>query len=119
MIAMRRSFLKSRFDAPLFVLPEAPVSGRGSGAAVPGTDQEVYTVSKTKLYFSGALLATAGCSGSVVHSYRTFQSALDRGASCSELYDQRSRYDDQDTLAKMDRDLHRIGCTSPDATRND
>ena len=60
-----------------------------------------------------------GCSGSVVHNYRTFQSALDRGASCSELYDQRSRYDDEDTLAKIDRDLDRIGCTSPDATRND
>ena len=68
---------------------------------------------------AAALLATTGCSGSVVHSYRTFQSALDRGASCSELYDQRSRYDDEETLAKMDRDLHRIGCTSPDATRND
>lgn len=68
---------------------------------------------------AAALLATMGCSGSVVHNYRTFQSALDRGASCSELYDQRSRYDDEDTLAKMDRDLHRIGCTSPDATRND
>ena len=66
-----------------------------------------------------ALLATTGCSGSVVHNYRTFQSALDRGASCSELYDQRSRFDDEDTLAKMDRDLDRIGCTSPDATRND
>ena len=66
-----------------------------------------------------ALLATAGCSGSVVHNYRTFQSALDRGASCSELFDQRSRFDDQDTLAKMDRDLDRIGCTSPDATRTD
>ena len=65
------------------------------------------------------LLATIGCSGSVVHNYRTFQSALDRGASCSELYDQRARHDDEATLAKMDRDLQRIGCTSPDATRND
>jgi hypothetical protein len=65
------------------------------------------------------LLATLGCSGSVVHNYRTFQSALDRGASCSELYDQRARHDDEATLAKMDRDLQRIGCTSPDATRND
>ena len=65
------------------------------------------------------LLATMGCSGSVVHNYRTFHSALDRGASCSELYDQRSRYDDETILAKMDQDLDSIGCTSPDATRND
>ena len=68
---------------------------------------------------AAALLTAIGCSGSVVHNYRTFQSALDRGASCAELYDQRSRYDDEATLAKMDRDLDRIGCTSPDATRND
>ena len=68
---------------------------------------------------AAALLGTIGCSGSVVHNYRTFQSALDRGASCAELYDQRSRHDDEATLAKMDEDLHRIGCSSPDATRND
>jgi hypothetical protein len=66
-----------------------------------------------------AVLITTACSGSVVHNYRTFQSALDRGASCSELYDQRARFDDEDTLTKIDRDLDRIGCTSPDATRND
>ena len=66
-----------------------------------------------------ALLATTGCSGSIVHNYRTFQSALDRGASCSELFDQRSRFHETETLAKIDRDLDRIGCTSPDATRSD
>jgi hypothetical protein len=66
-----------------------------------------------------AMLTATGCSGSVVHNYRTFQSALDRGASCSELFDQRSRFDDTATLAKIDRDLDRIGCTSPDARRDD
>jgi hypothetical protein len=65
-----------------------------------------------------AVLAT-GCSGSFHHSYRTFQSALDRGASCSELYDQRSRFDEDETLAKIDHDLAGIGCTSPTATRTD
>jgi hypothetical protein len=66
-----------------------------------------------------ALVTATGCSGNVVHNYRTFQSALDRGAGCSELHDQRARFDDEDTLRKIDRDLDRIGCTSPDATRND
>jgi type VI protein secretion system component VasK len=66
-----------------------------------------------------ALLTTTGCSGNVVHNYRTFQSALDRGASCSELHDQRARFDDEDNLTKIDRDLNRIGCTSPNASRND
>jgi hypothetical protein len=65
------------------------------------------------------LLITTGCSGSIVHNYRTFQSALDRGASCQELFDQRSRFENADTLAKIDRDLARIGCTSPDAIRID
>ena len=66
-----------------------------------------------------AVLVTVGCSGSISHNYRTFQSALDRGASCQELFDQRARFDDTDTLAKIDGDLARIGCTSPDATRSD
>ncbi len=77
------------------------------------------TVAAVAVVAVAALLAAAGCSGSVFHNYRTFQSALDRGASCSELFDQRSRFDDPDTLAKVDRDLDRIGCTSPDATRTD
>lgn len=68
---------------------------------------------------AGAAAGTIACSGSVVHNYRTFQSALDRGASCSELYDQRARFEDEDTLAKIDRDLLQIGCTSPDSTRSD
>ena len=65
-----------------------------------------------------AVLVTVGCSGSISHNYRTFQSALDRGASCQELFDQRSRFDNADTLAKIDRDLASIGCTSPEATRS-
>src|SRR3954447_17682624 len=59
------------------------------------------------------------CTGSVDHNYRTFHSALDRGASCKELFDQRARFHDEGTLAKIDSDLVRIGCTSPDSTRTD
>jgi hypothetical protein len=81
--------------------------------------RRIPTIAAVAAVAAATLLATAGCSGSLVHSHRTFQSALDRGASCSELFDQRSRFDDHDTLAKIDRDLRRIGCTSPDATRTD
>jgi len=66
-----------------------------------------------------ALLAAAACSGSVVHTYRTFSSALDRGASCAELHDQRARFDNPDIVTRIDADLERIGCTSPEATRTD
>ena len=64
-------------------------------------------------------ITSAGCAGNLVHSYKSFHSALDRGASCAELFDQRGLFDDAETLVKIDRDLDRIGCSSPDATRND
>ena len=68
---------------------------------------------------AAVVITTAGCAGNLVHSYKSFRSALDRGASCSELFDQRDLFEDPETLLKIDRDLDRIGCTSPDATRND
>jgi hypothetical protein len=68
---------------------------------------------------AAVVFITAGCAGNLVHSYESFRSALDRGASCSELFDQRELFDDPETLLKIDRDLDRIGCSSPDATRND
>ena len=73
----------------------------------------------TAVAAAGLLLAGAACSGSVVHTYKTFSSAVDRGASCSELFAQRDRFDNADTLAKIDADLRRIGCTSADAERTD
>src|SRR4029450_9437233 len=41
---------------------------------------------------ASVLLAT-GCAGNLVHRYRSFQSALDRGASCSELFDPGARFE--------------------------
>jgi hypothetical protein len=67
-----------------------------------------------------ALVVTgAACSGSVVHTYRSFASAVDRGASCPELIDLRNRFERAETLAKVDADLQRIGCTSRDAKLTD
>ena len=65
------------------------------------------------------VVAVAGCSASLRHNYRSFQSALARGASCSELFDQRERFSGPETLSKVDDDLAEIGCTSRGATRND
>jgi len=64
-------------------------------------------------------VGTASCSGSIAHDYRSFQSALDRGASCRELFDQRGRFENEDTLATMDRDLATIGCHTPESARTD
>ena len=63
-------------------------------------------------------LATTACPGNVHHTYRTFQSAVDKGASCAELFDQRSLFDRAEDLARIDADLARIGCTSRDSARN-
>jgi len=71
------------------------------------------------VFASAALLATAACPGNVSHTYKSFESAVDRGASCSELFDQRANFESADTLARIDSELVRIGCTSADATRTD
>ena len=67
-----------------------------------------------------AITTTASaCVGSHFTTYDSFTSALEKGASCAELFDQREHFDDLDTLAKVDRDLAHIGCTSRDAVRTD
>ena len=70
-------------------------------------------------FAAAVVLTTAGCAGNLVHNYKSFRSALERGASCSELFDQRGLFDDAETLTKIDRDLEQIGCSSPEAIRND
>lgn len=64
-------------------------------------------------------LATAACPGNIRHSYQGFSSALDRGASCAELFDQRSRFTGAEDLAAIDADLARIGCVTRESTRTD
>lgn len=66
-----------------------------------------------------AAAVLAGCSGDIHSTYGTFRGAVRRGAPCTELFDQRARFDDADTLARIDGELERIGCTSPGATRTD
>jgi hypothetical protein len=65
-----------------------------------------------------AMLATTACPGNLHHTYSGFRSALERGASCAELFDQRARFTDAGTLAKIDADLARVGCVSRDSTRS-
>ena len=73
----------------------------------------------TVAVMAAVVLGTASCSGSISHNYRSFQSALDRGASCRELFDQRGRFKNEDTLAKIGRDLAAIGCHTAESTRTD
>lgn len=64
-------------------------------------------------------LATAACPGNISHNYRSFTSARERGASCAELFDQRSRFTSTEDLAKIDADLARIGCLTRESARTD
>jgi hypothetical protein len=64
-------------------------------------------------------VATTACPGNLHHTYRTFQGAVDKGASCAELFDQRARFTEAGDLARIDADLARIGCVSRDALRTD
>ena len=65
------------------------------------------------------VLATTACPASVHQTYRGFQSAVDRGASCADLFDMRGRFSDPDDLAKADADLAGIGCATPESLRTD
>ena len=64
-------------------------------------------------------LATTACPGNITHSYSGFTSALEKGVSCAELFDQRSRFSGAEDLAKIDADLARIGCVTRESTRTD
>jgi coenzyme F420-reducing hydrogenase gamma subunit len=75
--------------------------------------------SRGRVALAVAVLAvgSAACPGNIHHSYRGFQSAVDRGASCSELFDQRGRFSRTEDLVRIDADLARIGCASRDSVR--
>jgi hypothetical protein len=66
-----------------------------------------------------AALATTACPGNVHHTYKGFRSAVDKGASCAELFDQRARFSGAQDLARIDADLARIGCVTRDSARTD
>ena len=77
---------------------------------------------KVKMILGAAVVSTSlaltGCSVGV-DSYEDFQSSVRSGASCDELFDQRSNFDDEATLEKIDADLADIGCEDRDSKRND
>ena len=64
-------------------------------------------------------LVTAACPGNISHSYKGLTSALEKGAPCAELFDQRERFTGAEDLAKIDADLDRIGCVTRESVRND
>ena len=66
-----------------------------------------------------AALATTACPGNIRHTYGGFQGAVDRGAPCAELFDQRQRFTKAVDLARIDAELARIGCVTRGSVRTD
>lgn len=64
-------------------------------------------------------LATTACPGNVHHTHKGFRSAVEKGASCAELFDRRSRFTGTADLARIDADLARIGCVARESARTD
>lgn len=66
------------------------------------------------------VLATTSCVGVGVDSYEEFRGAVDSGATCEQLFDMRSAFDDRpDVQDKVDSDLAEIGCENADSQRTD
>jgi len=68
---------------------------------------------------SSAAVLLAACVGTGVDSYDEFESAIEGGASCSQLFDMRKNFDADKDLERIDADLDRLGCDEPSSERND
>lgn len=68
-----------------------------------------------------AVMALAvGCVSTGIDSYKDFRSAVDSGATCAQLIDMRTNFNDRPKVQdKVDADLEEIGCTNADAERTD
>lgn len=62
-------------------------------------------------------LVLGGCVG--VDTIDDFRGAVRAGASCQELFDQRSNFSDPATLTTIDAELREVGCHDPSSTRTD
>ncbi|HYP24329.1 MAG TPA: hypothetical protein VEV43_12210 [Actinomycetota bacterium] len=66
------------------------------------------------------VLATTSCVSTGVDSYADFRGAVDSGATCEQLFDMRSNFDDRPSVQdEVDSDLAEIGCEDADSERTD
>ena len=67
---------------------------------------------------STTLLVTAGCSTGV-QSYDEFRSAVDSGATCSQLWDIEKNFEATGDEERVVSDLKEIGCDTARSVRDD
>ena len=67
---------------------------------------------------STTLLVTAGCSIGV-QSYDEFRSAVDSGATCSQLWDIEKNFETTEDEERVVSDLKEIGCDTARSIRDD
>jgi hypothetical protein len=82
------------------------------------------TIRRRKAEYRAALISVVvagimatGCTGG--DTYEEFLSAVESGAPCSELFDQRSNFTNQRDLERIDSTLDEIGCEDYTSERTD
>ena len=82
-----------------------------------------HTSYRSRITVAGAALAivlgAAACPSSVHQTYKGFESAVDKNATCADLVDMRNRFSDPDDVSRADAELARIGCVTRDSVRTD
>jgi hypothetical protein len=66
-----------------------------------------------------AAVVIAGCSMIGVHTYEEFRSAVDSGATCSQLWDIEQNFEGTADEERVVSDLKEMGCDTARSARND
>jgi hypothetical protein len=66
-----------------------------------------------------AAVVIAGCSVIGVHNYEEFRSAVDSGATCSQLWDIEQNFEGTADEERVVSDLKEMGCDTARSARND
>jgi hypothetical protein len=74
---------------------------------------------RLRLLLAAIMLMTAAACGIGVNEIDEFQGAVDAGAPCEELFDQRANFPDERDLETIDEILDSIGCESRTSERTD
>lgn len=76
---------------------------------------------RVRIWLAGsvAVIALLSSCSIGVKSYEEFRSAVDSGASCSQLWDIKTNFDGTADERRIELDLREIGCPTARSTRND
>jgi hypothetical protein len=76
-------------------------------------------VAGTVLALGAAAVLLGACVGTGVDTVEEFDSALESGAPCNQLFEMRENFHRDHELEHIDSELERIGCEDRDSERTD